>query len=66
MVAGVAVAGVDFFFETFFFDFDGDLYGREIEVAFVEFLRDEQKFDGLEALKAQIAEDCLRARARLG
>ncbi|MAW81736.1 MAG: bifunctional riboflavin kinase/FMN adenylyltransferase [Parvularcula sp.] len=52
--------------ETFFFDFDGDLYGREIEVAFVEFLRDEQKFDGLEALKAQIAEDCLRARARLG
>lgn len=52
--------------ETFLFDFEGDLYGREIEVAFVEFLRDEQKFDGLEALKAQIAEDCLRARARLG
>lgn len=52
--------------ETFVFDFEGDLYGREIEVAFVAFLRDEQKFDGLDALKTQIAKDCLQARDILG
>lgn len=52
--------------ETFLFDFDGDLYGREIEVSFVAFMRDEMKFDGLDALKAQIAEDCVKARALLG
>lgn len=48
--------------ETYLFNFEGDLYGREIEVAFIEFLRDEKKFDGLGPLKAQIAEDCERAQ----
>jgi len=48
--------------ETHLFDFTGDLYGQEIEVAFVDFIRDEQKFDGLEALQAQIAADCEKAR----
>ena len=48
--------------ETHIFDFDGDLYGAEIEVAFVSFLRDERKFDGLDALKAQIAADSAEAR----
>lgn len=52
--------------ETYLFDFEGALYGAEIDVAFIEFLRDEKKFDGLEPLKAQIAEDCERARALLG
>jgi riboflavin kinase/FMN adenylyltransferase len=52
--------------ETYLFDFDGDLYGREIEVSFEAFLRDERKFDGLDALKAQIADDCLKARKVLG
>lgn len=52
--------------ETYLFDFDGDLYGEEIEVAFIAFLRDEQKFDGLDALKAQIAADCVKAKALLG
>ncbi len=47
--------------EPYFFDFDGDLYGREIEVALHHFLRPEAKFDTLEALKAQMAEDCARA-----
>ena len=47
--------------ETHLFDFEGDLYGREIEVAFHDFIRDERKFDGLDALKAQIAEDCAHA-----
>ena len=48
--------------EPYFFDFDGDLYGQEIEVAFHRFIRPERKFDGLEALKAQMAQDCEEAR----
>lgn len=52
--------------ETYLFDFEGDLYAREIEVTFIAFLRDEKKFDGLDALKAQIAEDCTKAREILG
>jgi riboflavin kinase/FMN adenylyltransferase len=48
--------------EVFLFDFDGDLYGRRIEVEFVEFLRGDRKFDGPEALKAQMDIDCARAR----
>lgn len=49
--------------ETHLLDFDGDLYGSEIDVEFIGFLRDEQKFDGLDALKAAISSDCERARA---
>jgi riboflavin kinase/FMN adenylyltransferase len=48
--------------EVFLFDFDGDLYGRRIEVEFVDFLRGDRKFDSLEALKAQMDIDCARAR----
>lgn len=51
--------------ETHLFDFDGDLYGAEIEVNFIEFLRPEQKFESFEALKTQIASDCEKARALL-
>jgi len=51
--------------EVHLFDFSGDLYGKPIGVEFVAFLRDERKFDGLEALKAQIAADCIAARHRL-
>ncbi|MEO6388018.1 MAG: bifunctional riboflavin kinase/FAD synthetase [Croceibacterium sp.] len=51
--------------EPYFFDFEGDLYGQEIEVALHHFLRPEAKFDGLEALTAQMAEDCARARELL-
>ena len=43
--------------ECHLLDFAGDLYGKEITVAFCEFLRPEQKFDSLEELKAQIAAD---------
>ena len=50
-------------FETHLLDFEGDLYGREIDVELIGFLRDEQKFDGLDALKAAISSDCERARA---
>lgn len=52
--------------ETYLFDFNGDLYGAGLEVAFVAFLRDEKKFDGLDALKAQIAKDSEEARRMLG
>ncbi len=52
--------------EPHFFDFSGDLYGQEIEVAFHHFLRPEAKYDGLDALVAQIARDCEQARDLLG
>jgi riboflavin kinase/FMN adenylyltransferase len=48
--------------EVHLFDFAGDLYGRRLTVSLVEFLRPERKFDGLEALKAQIADDASAAR----
>ena len=51
--------------EPYFFDFAEDLYGQEIEVAFHHFLRPEAKFDDLDALVAQMAKDCDRARALL-
>jgi riboflavin kinase/FMN adenylyltransferase len=51
--------------EVFLFDFDGDLYGARLRVHLVARLRAEQKFSGLDALKAQIAVDVARARAAL-
>ena len=47
--------------ETHVLDFDKDLYGAKLRLGFVQRLRDEKKFDGIEALKAQIDAD--RARA---
>lgn len=52
--------------EPYFFDFSGDLYGQVIEVALIEYLRAEAKFESLDALKVQMALDCERARAVLG
>lgn len=51
--------------EPHFFDFSGDLYGQEIEVAFHHFLRPEARFDSLESLVAQIDSDCAEARKLL-
>lgn len=51
--------------EPHFFDFDGDLYGQEIEVAFHHFLRPEAKFASLEALVAQMDADCAEAKRLL-
>ena len=48
--------------EPYFFDFSGDLYGQEIEVAFHHFLRPEARFDSLEALVTQMEKDCADAR----
>ncbi len=51
--------------EPYFFDFSGDLYGQEIEVAFHHFLRPEAKFERLDALTAQMAKDCEEAKRLL-
>ena len=51
--------------EAYLFDFDGDLYGRKIEIALHAYLREERKFEGLEALTAQMREDEAAARQLL-
>ncbi|GMN02390.1 bifunctional riboflavin kinase/FAD synthetase [Erythrobacter sp. MTPC3] len=51
--------------EPYFFDFSGDLYGQEIEVAFHHFLRGEAKFDSLDALMEQMERDCSEAKRLL-
>lgn len=69
VVNGVASLGVRPMFavetpllEVWLFDFDGDLYGQMVETQLVAFLRGEETFDGLEALKAQIDADAAAAR----
>ena len=57
--------GSEAFLETFLFDFDGDLYGLELEVEFVGYLRGDRAFDSAEALAAQMRSDCATARALL-
>jgi len=56
------VAGVQPQLEVHLFDFNGDIYGRNISVEVCKFIRNEQKFDGLEQLKAQIERDMQVAR----
>ena len=51
--------------ETYLFDFTGDLYGQEIEVALHHYLRPEAKFASLDQLTAQMALDCARAKELL-
>lgn len=51
--------------EAYLFDFEGDLYDQSISVALVDFLREEETFDTLEAFIAQMHADCDRARALL-
>jgi riboflavin kinase/FMN adenylyltransferase len=48
--------------ETHVFNFDRDLYGQVVRVGFVRRIRDERRFESLEALRAQIDEDCRVAR----
>jgi riboflavin kinase/FMN adenylyltransferase len=52
-------------FEVHLFDFQGDLYGAHAGVDMIGFIRPERKFDGLDALKAQIAADAQAARTLL-
>jgi riboflavin kinase/FMN adenylyltransferase len=51
--------------EVFLFDFDGDLYGRVIEVEFIGFVRPDARLPSLDALVEQMGKDCVRARAML-
>ena len=48
--------------EVNLFGFDGDLYGKQIRVHFIDRIRDEEKFNGLEALKAQLEQDREKAK----
>jgi riboflavin kinase/FMN adenylyltransferase len=48
--------------EVHLFDWNGDLYGRHLRVTFLRKLRDERKFDGLDALRAAIGQDAAQAR----
>jgi len=56
----------DVLLEAHLFNFAGDLYGATVRVSLIGHIRSEQKFDGLDALKAQIAADCDLARQLLG
>jgi len=58
-------AGEEVRLEVHLFDFAGDLYGRRLCVDFIDGVRPERRFDGLESLKAQIEADCAEARVRL-
>jgi riboflavin kinase/FMN adenylyltransferase len=51
--------------ETFLFDFKGDLYGKTLDVAFIGFIRDELKFDSIDALVRQMDDDSAQARRAL-
>lgn len=56
------VGGEETRLEVHLFDFDADIYGRLIQVDLLHKLRDEQRFESLEALVAQIAQDAQQAR----
>ena len=51
--------------EAFLLDFSGDLYGREVRLEFARRLRDELRFDRVEALIAQMQEDVAQTRRAL-
>lgn len=57
------VGNYDMNIETHIFDFEGDIYGREIKVQFLKRLRDEMKFESLDDLVKQIERDCINGRA---
>ncbi len=57
--------GTEPFIEIFLFDFDHDIYGAEIDVELIAYLRGDERFSDSQALKAQIAKDCEAARAAL-
>jgi len=56
------VNGESELFEAFLFDFEGDLYGRYLRIALIEFVRADRKFPNIDAMSAQIEHDCQVAR----
>lgn len=59
------VGGTEWLLEAHVFGFEGDLYGRRLDVEFVARLRDERRFDDLEAMIVEMRRDADRARALL-
>jgi riboflavin kinase / FMN adenylyltransferase len=59
------VNGLEETIEVHILDWEGDLYGQELTVELLEFIRSEQRFPSLDALKEQISADCAIARSRL-
>ena len=53
------------FLEVFIFDFDGDLYDQELIVEFIDFIRPDKKFDGVDELLVQMKADCEEIRVKL-
>ena len=53
----VDATGAPISFEVNIFDFDADLYGHTLDIAFISRLRDERRFDSTEALASQLAAD---------
>ncbi|TFG71211.1 MAG: riboflavin biosynthesis protein RibF, partial [Flavobacteriales bacterium] len=51
------VSGTEKSIEVHFFDFGGDLYDTQLQIDILERLRDEHKFDSIEALKTQLQKD---------
>lgn len=72
LLDGVASYGKPMFnnelppFETFLFDFDGDIYGTHLEIALISHIRGQEVYKGLDELIAAIARDSRRARESLG
>jgi riboflavin kinase/FMN adenylyltransferase len=60
------VNGTQMLLEAHLFDFDGDLYGQELEVQFVAHLRDELTFASMDAMVRQMGCDAADARRVLG
>ena len=56
------MGGTGLYSETHIFDFSGDLYSKTVEVTLLAFLRDEQKFKDLAALRAAMENDAARAK----
>jgi riboflavin kinase / FMN adenylyltransferase len=59
------VGGRGWLLEAHLFDYDGDLYGRHLTVEFVKFIRAEQKFEDVDAMKRQMIKDAVKAREAL-
>lgn len=59
------VGGLKEMLEVHLFDFDGDLYGKPLHVELLDFIREERKFENLEALKAQIHHDIETVKQKL-
>jgi riboflavin kinase/FMN adenylyltransferase len=57
--------GTEPFLETYLFDFDGDLHGREVEIEFIDYVRGDRAFASESELRDQIARDCAAVRATL-